>query len=325
MDENLKEINSEELEKENILSSTYNSLPESSPLASSKNSYKFLLPLSIVVASFVLSGALVYNAGLRAKQEDKSRLPAPRGAQLVSGKSVVLPIKWGDLGKKLVETGVIDLEKLESIYAARGGLTEEERSLFEGSVEKVVINENNAGFILNLLWAFGLSNKNRILEEGPMSDPGYGGPGNFASTGGWILAKGNAMDHYSRHNFIILTPSQQFLVEKVSQNIYRPCCNNSTYFPDCNHGMAMLGLLELMAANNLTEEEMYEIALQVNSLWFPDTYAAIEQFLISKGYNLNEINPKEILGQKFSSASGYRWILSQITPPQRKSGSSCGV
>ena len=30
---------------------------------------------------------------------------------------------------------------------------------------------------------------------------------------------------------------------KIAKGIYRPCCNNSTYFPDCNHGMAMLGLL----------------------------------------------------------------------------------
>ena len=59
------------------------------------------------------------------------------------------------------------------------------------------------------------------------------------------------MNHYSMHRFIVLTPEQQALVEKVSKGIYRPCCGNSVYFPDCNHGMAMLGLLELMASQGV--------------------------------------------------------------------------
>ena len=98
-----------------------------------------------------------------------------------------------------------------------------------------------------------------------MTDKQFGGADKFASTGGWSLSKGNAMDHYSRHNFVVLTQAQAELVERVSKNIYRPCCNNSTYFPDCNHGMAMLGLLELMASQNISEGQMYKIALSVNS------------------------------------------------------------
>ena len=38
------------------------------------------------------------------------------------------------------------------------------------------------------------------------------------------------------------------IVEEIAGNIYRPCCGNSTAFPDCNHGMAMLGLIELMVS-----------------------------------------------------------------------------
>lgn len=347
VNKNLERLNSKESKKsendlfpdDNLLASDHLAA-ENAPLPfEQKHSSNFLLPASIIIASVILGGALVYTAGLRANQNSNSRLSSPVWLsnkpsnegnsfeiQSKNKKGVVLPIKWGDLGEKLVEAGVIDLRKLESVYAERGGLSEEERELLEGKAEKIIVNENNAGFILNLLWAFGLSNKNRILEEGPMNNPQYGGPENFASTGGWTLAKGSPMDHYSRHTFVSLTAKQQFLVEKASQNIYRPCCNNSTYFPDCNHGMAMLGLLELMAANNLTEEEMYKVALQVNSLWFPDTYAAIEQFLSSKGYSSNQVAPQEILGQNFSSASGYRQILSEITPSQqKKGGSSCGV
>ena len=100
-------------------------------------------------------------------------------------------------------------------------------------------------------------------------DPRYGGAENFASTGGWTLAKGRAMDHYSMHRFVELTPEQQALIEKVSKNIFRPCCRNSTYFPDCNHGMAMLGLMELMASQGASETEMMTKAQEVNDLWFP--------------------------------------------------------
>src|SRR3989344_5938753 len=37
---------------------------------------------------------------------------------------------------------------------------------------------------LNLLWAYGLANKNQVLESGPIVDPRYGGPTNMASVGG---------------------------------------------------------------------------------------------------------------------------------------------
>jgi len=182
-------------------------------------------------------------------------------------------LNWGNIGMRMVEAGVIDKDKFESLYSQKGGLSDIEKNLLYGKDnDKLVISQDNSGFMLNLLWAFGLSNKNPILENGPMMDPRYGGAGNFASTGGWTLARGKAMEHYSMHQFVTLTPEQQLLVEKVAKNVYRPCCNNSTYFPDCNHGMAMLGLLELMASQGASEADMYDVALQVNTLWFPGQY-----------------------------------------------------
>ena len=165
----------------------------------------------------------------------------------------VFALKWGDLGAKMVEAGVIDREKFPDFY----------------NQKNLEINSENSKVVLNTLWAFGLANKNPILENGPMMDPRYGGAGNFASTGGWTLAKGNAMDHYSMHRFIELTPKEQALVEKTSKNIFRPCCSNPAYFPDCNHGMAMLGLMELMASQGASEVEMMKKAQEVNDLWFP--------------------------------------------------------
>ncbi|MBI3305556.1 hypothetical protein HYZ82_00265 [Candidatus Nomurabacteria bacterium] len=183
----------------------------------------------------------------------------------------VFALKWGRLGAKMVEAGVIDGEKFENLYKNRGGLSEADKELFYNDGGNITITEENAGMMLNMLWAFGLSNDNPVLKEGPMMDPRYGGAERFASTGGWTLAKGNVMDHYSMHRWITLTDREQALVEKVSKKIFRPCCKNSTYFPDCNHGMAMLGLMELMASQGAIEEDMYKQAEKVNGYWFPKT------------------------------------------------------
>lgn len=242
-------------------------------------------------------------------------------------------VRWGNLGAKMVEAGVIDAQEFERLYTSRGGLSEADLGLLYGGDGDLAITQENAGVALNLLWAFGLANKNRILTEGPMMT--YSGAhspaealaqaGNFASTGGWTLAKGSAMDHYSMHEFVTLTPDEQALVEKVTKNIYRPCCGNSAYFPDCNHGMAMLGLMELMAAQGATEAEMYQAALEANTLWFPDTYAAIKTLFGNRGIDWNTVDPKEIVGVEYSSASGFQKVLLQIEPQQLKGGGSCGA
>ena len=133
------------------------------------------------------------------------------------------------------------------------------------------------------------------------------------------------MDHYSMHSFIKLTAEQQALVEKVTKNIYRPCCGNPTHFPDCNHGMAMLGLMELMASQGGTEADMYKVALQANILWFPGQYDAIKTFFVSKNINWDTADQKTILSAEYSSSSGYRQMLSQMESQQQKGGTSCGA
>ncbi len=247
--------------------------------------------------------------------------------EVLPSEGAVLPVKWNDLGKQMVDKGVIDAQKFEEVYSQRGGLTEEEKKLlYDSDNGNLVINQQNSGTLLNLLWALGLGNKNPILDNGPMQDPKYEGAGNFASTGGWTIAEGEAMDHYSKYNFITLTEEQQKMVESVSKGIYRPCCNNSTYFPDCNHGMAMLGLLELLASQGASEEEMYKIALIVNSYWFPDTYINIAKYMKEKeNTEWKNVDPKRMLGIDFSSGSGYQDILSKVAPVERKSGGGCGV
>jgi len=243
--------------------------------------------------------------------------------------SVDLPIEWGDLGMKLLETGVIDEEKFARLYESRGGMSEVAKTMFyDNSADGVAMTKENAQDLLNLFWAFGLANKNPILIEGPMTDERYGGdPSQFASTGGWTLRTGEIQDHYNMHPFVSLTPKQQARVETVSKGIFRPCCNNATYFPDCNHGMAMLGLLELLAANDVIEEDMYDFALGVNIYWFPGTYETIAQFLGQSGYEFDAVPAKDILGQRFSSASGFQAVKAALTQPEttQQGGDGCSV
>jgi len=252
------------------------------------------------------------NTALTTNKEEKVSAGAEVVVQAVLPKEgILLPVKWGDIVRRLIEDGVIDPNK----WTPPNGKPE----------ERILVSAQNAREILNLLWAFGLGNKNAVLETGPMRDPRYGGAENFASTGGWTLSRGKPMDHYSKHTWVGLTPEQQEIVERVSKGIYRPCCNNSTYFPDCNHGMAMLGLLELLVTAGVSEEDMYRYALQVNAYWFPDTYLTIAKDLKSRGQDWEKADPKTVLGAEYSSASGYRQVATRVEPEKYGGGGSCGV
>ena len=287
----------------------------------------YLIPASIVLAALIIAFAWIYTTGYNSIQSRPGSTSAGKQSEKNIAQAIELPVKWGNLGAQMVAAGVIDRARLEALYAQRGGLTDYEKQLLDGSSGKITVTPANSGFILNLFWALGLSNKNDVLEKGPMTDPRYGGAGQFASTGGWTIAKGGAMDHYSQHSFVTLAKQQQELVERVAKNIYRPCCNNSTYFPDCNHGMAMLGLLELLASQGVSEDQMYQAALQMNALWFPQQYAVIANYLASKGQTLSSADPKEILGINYSSASGFRQISALVpqTNSQGENGSGCGL
>ena len=111
--------------------------------------------------------------------------------------------------------------------------------------------------MVNTLWALGLVNKSKVLDEGPMR------------TGGTDLeilpqpAVGlgimPAMDIYSSQELIPLTRVGQETVRKIAENVFRPCCGNSTAFPDCNHGMAALAYIELAVSQGLPENRYRKI------------------------------------------------------------------
>lgn len=259
---------------------------------------KYMLPIAIVIAGVMVAGAMIYNSGNQSLQAQATKNSNSQNAQvgIVDG-GRILPLETEEkMLATLTANGTIDPAKLPQV-------TE-----------------------LNLLWAYGLANKNQVLESGPIMDPRYGGPTNMASVGGWTVTTGSVMDHYNKHTLTTLTGDQQALVEKIAKGIYRPCCNNSTHFPDCNHGMAMLGLLEYLASQGATEDQMWNAAITANMSWFPDQYQTIAQYLKIKGIDAKTVTPQMLLGAEYSSGSGFARIAAQVPQSgQQKGGSGCGV
>jgi hypothetical protein len=177
-----------------------------------------------------------------------------------------LAFSLGRLGPRLIAAGVIDPARFREACARAGApLTARSREILtEGGGGTVELDGANAHFLLNFFWAVGLANANALLTRGPMMRNGMGRIPGYASTGGGSLGARPAMDVYAHLPLISLTPDQQRRLEEVSSNVYRPCCDNPTSFPDCNHGMAMVGLLTLLAAEDRDVEALFGAAKAVN-------------------------------------------------------------
>ncbi len=292
----------------------------------------------IVFAFIILMGGIVWSqqspAGANAAPaaippEEMAELQA----QVNPAEGYQLPAVPGDLGPQLLAAGAIDYDQFVQLYERSGRPLNEAQLtiLTEGSDEPLVINRENAHFLLNLFWAAGLANQNPILTEGAMVQYGAGDVGRFASTGGWTIGQRPVMELYASQPLIPLTPEQQALVELVAANVYRPCCNNPTSFPDCNHGMAMLGLLELMASQGATEDEMYEAAKYINAFWFPQQ--ALETavfFQATQDLGYTDVDGRLAVGPEVFSATGFQethqWLVAGGQLPQApEGGNSCGV
>jgi hypothetical protein len=243
-----------------------------------------------------------------------------------------LPLRYGDLGPRLLASGVIDYDAFAAVYENAGDpLTKAQAEILNrGSDEQIIVASENAHFLLNFFWAVGLANKNTILTGGPMVQYSNGQIGNFASTGGWTLGTKPVTELYASVDLISLTPEQQARVEEAASAIYRPCCNNPTLFPDCNHGMAMLGLLELMASHNASVDEMFRAAKYVNAYWFPQQTLETAIYLkANQGIDFAQADPRLVTGIKFSSGSGFSAVHQQLQtggllPKTPGNGGSCG-
>jgi hypothetical protein len=247
--------------------------------------------------------------------------------------SYKLPVSYGQLGPQLVKGGAIDLPAFLAVYAAGGKpLPEAEQAILtKGSDDKIVIDGSNAHFLLNFFWAVGLANRNDILLKGPIQENGADQVGNYASTGGWTLAAKPVMEVFASLPLIKLTPEQQARLQKVAEATYRPCCGNSTAFPDCNHGMAMLGVLELLAANDATEAQMFEAAEYISAFWFPkEMLQAAAYFKLTGGQDFAALDPKRMVSREIFSMTGAQSVQKWLADGGRlgqpvQSGGACGV
>ncbi len=214
-------------------------------------------------------------------------------------------VVFGDSLLRLVRAGAIDPEKFSARYAARGGLPDWVRQLFESSSsEPILISSATAPYLLNLLWPLGVATKTGINADSPLR--GKRLP-TFASTGGWRLGRaGTGAAYFNRVATLQLSAEQEARVLAVARKTFRPCCNNSAFFQDCNHGSAMLGLLELGAAQDLSERELYSLAKTANGYWYPAQYVEMALlFATVKDTPWKDVDPATAVGARFASASGW--------------------
>ncbi len=250
-------------------------------------------------------------------------------AKVIPDKGFQSKIRLGDSIMKLAENGVINAPKFEDIYKDRGGFPDGLRNVLTASINQpILLTKENANFYVNLLWPIGLANHMETNKQSPVNGKSLF---NFASTGGWNLGKEkNGGAYFNKLNIVSLTPAQEALVIKIAQNSYRPCCNNSTFFQDCNHGSALLGLLQLGASQGLSEDELWREALAFNSFWFSQSYIYNAlYFKAVKGLDWDKVDPKVVMGKDFSSGSGSGNIQAEIAKipnliPQQGQGGGAG-
>lgn len=251
-------------------------------------------------------------------------------AKVLPEKGFQSKISLKDSVLKLVDNGVIDRQKFEEIYKQRSLPNELKGVLEKSSNRPILLRQDNANYYVNLLWPLGLANYMSTNNKSPINGSSLF---NFASTGGWNLGKEkNGGAYFNKFKIVSLTPRQEELVTKIAKNTYRPCCDNSTFYQDCNHGSALLGLLELGASQGLTEGQLYKEALAFNSFWFPHNYIQTAlYFKVVKNIDWEKVNPREVMGYNYSAISQWgKNIAQQVAKipslvPKQQGGGSCGI
>lgn len=287
---------------------------------------------SLAASSLGFHGAARASEYPHVPPSEPFRLSAP----LPDVMSRVLPkggaitgVAFGDSIQKLIAAGVLDPDKFRALEADLPDWVEQ--LLAAPSDKSIVFSEETAPHLVNLLWPIGLANRAGFNEKSPISTLRIPG---FASTGGWTLGREeNGYVYFNRVDAVRLTDRQQALVLEVATTTFRPCCDNSTFFQDCNHGSALLGLLELAASQGGTVEGLYGLALIANSHWFPEHYAKtalyFEYFHRTSWYDLP---PKLVMSADYSSLSGWQknvgdrlWRANVGLPGEARLQQGCGL
>lgn len=284
------------------------------------------------------AGMAVFGAGFLTRSltersssgsvEDTSRVVA----QLLPEEGFAIDAPWGDVMPRLIQFGVVDVAKFNSAISSSGSTpTEEQQRILAGSSdENVSIDRSNGRFVLNALWALGLANRNPLLTDGPMATLDETRRARLASTAGWTLGEESGPQYLAQFDVVPLTGEQQAILEEVAYNTYRPCCDNPTAFPDCNHGAAALALAEMAAAEGASAAEIFAALKGFNSFWYPQQYYVLSVYFERRGQAWDELDPRIVLGPQFSSGSGWKRVAAEVQqqglPGQVPGGSSgCGV
>ncbi len=257
------------------------------------------------LASFGLYGTAVAMEYPLVHSSEPFRLSMPLPAvvdQVTPKAGVPTGIAFGDSIQRLIAAGVLDPDKLRALDKDLPDWVD--RLLGAPSDDPILFSEQTAPYLVNLLWPLGLATRASFNEESPIHTLRIPG---FASTGGWTLGREqNGYVYFNQVDAIKMTDEEQAMVLDVARKTFRPCCDNSTFFQDCNHGSALLGLLELAASQGATAEGLYGIALTANSFWFPEYYAKTALYFSHFHHKTwSELAPKLILGPDFSSLSGW--------------------
>ena len=275
-------------------------------------------------------------------------------AQVTPQTGYTLSFKWGGSIKKLVDAGALNVSNLTIILNnSHQPLTLSEKEILNGTYTGYIqFNSTNTEFVQIVLWGLGINNNNTIITKGPIinaSTP-YADSINanstlkqrlnqnvtsqwvashyFASTGGYGPIGKLQMGML---NVINLTPLEQGEMYDVATHSYRPCCDNPTAFPDCNHGAAALGLIELLASQGANQTQMFSAVRYFYQYQFPQQYAEIAAYFDSQGMNYSQVNSGVVMGFNFSSYSGFsnvnqylqkNGILQQLSG---SSSASCGA
>lgn len=295
---------------------------------------------AVVTGAGLAAAQLIF--GVRAQAESRSKLyrrPEKKEFPLYdeATASVIPPagyqsrVALNDCVVNLVRHGVISRDKYRALQKSNGPLPRELSAVLKKpSKDPIRLTRKNANQYVNLLWAAGLSNQLEANKESPIAGPDLP---NFASTGGWDLGKApEGSVYFNKFPIVSLKPEAEALAVRVAKATYRPCCDNSTFYQDCNHGSALFAVLQLGAAQGLTEDQLYREALAFNSFWFPDYYVRTAlYFKVVRKMDWHDVDARTIMGPDFSAGGPWQQnVLAalqdfpDIIPPPA-AGANCGT
>ncbi len=248
--------------------------------------------------------------------------------EIIPNNSVVLDAHWGHWVKMLISTNALNESILKLALNASGEqLTPYEINILNGtSNANIILNQSNNEFVLIVMWSLGINNNNSVINNGKLTHYG-GSPYNLASTGGYSPL---GTLQLGKLNLISMNPAEQSMVWAITNEVYRPCCDNPTSFPDCNHGAASLGLIELMASQGANKAAILNSLEAFNEFNFPGQYYDDAIFFAAHGVKFSNVAPETLLDYNFSSFTGYSNVQKYLNkynllPLSKGNISGCGV